>query len=98
MKTCTRCGREFPATLEFFYPRKDLKSGIASECRDCHYDRCHKSYLDHQEERRARQHRYYEEHKEEAAVYYDENAHRIRAYSRSYAKAHPEWAEGTFHV
>jgi len=35
-KTCTKCGVDHPATLEFFPPRKhDSKDGFSSWCRVC---------------------------------------------------------------
>lgn len=37
MKMCTHCGREKPATTEYFAERKDKhsRSGLTSWCRDC---------------------------------------------------------------
>lgn len=34
-KTCTKCGKEFPATVEFFYRSKKGKYGVQSECKQC---------------------------------------------------------------
>lgn len=34
-KACTKCGRELPATTEFFYPQKDCRNGLRPECREC---------------------------------------------------------------
>ena len=34
-KTCTKCGRIFEATTEFFYRCKTLKSGLTSQCKTC---------------------------------------------------------------
>ena len=35
MKVCTKCGQEFPATAEYFPPRKAVPSGKSSQCRQC---------------------------------------------------------------
>lgn len=42
-KTCTKCGREFPHTPEFFYAAKEIKSGLRGSCKDCDRLR-HKRY------------------------------------------------------
>ena len=34
-KTCPSCIREYPATPQYFYPRRDRKSGLSSWCRAC---------------------------------------------------------------
>lgn len=34
-RRCTKCKREFPATLEFFSPQKKGKYGLRSSCRSC---------------------------------------------------------------
>jgi DNA-directed RNA polymerase subunit RPC12/RpoP len=36
VKRCSRCGTEFPATLEFFLARKRSTDGLTSRCRECH--------------------------------------------------------------
>ena len=38
-KVCTACGREFPATVEYFYKHKNSKYGLTSECKECSSDR-----------------------------------------------------------
>ncbi len=35
MKTCRRCGSEFPATEEFFHKDSKVKSGLRSRCKPC---------------------------------------------------------------
>ena len=73
MKTCTKCGSEYPATLEFFYANKQVKSGLRCDCRLCHnkttnaYQKkhldkvrvyCAKYRAGHGEQERARQIRF----------------------------------------
>lgn len=38
-KVCTNCGRELPATTEYFYIRKDNKDGLRNDCKACHNER-----------------------------------------------------------
>lgn len=38
MRQCTRCKKEFPATVEYFYPNKTGKYGLNSTCRQCARD------------------------------------------------------------
>lgn len=45
-KTCYHCGREFPATLEFFYRHHRHKLDLSNECRECSRERNRKVYQD----------------------------------------------------
>ena len=49
-KICTKCGKEFPATLEFFSPHSLGKFGLKPACRIC----CRKWQEDNREEINAR--------------------------------------------
>ena len=42
-KTCSKCKKELPATLEYFYREKIVKSGLSSRCKKCKYE-CSKKY------------------------------------------------------
>lgn len=35
LKICTKCKRELPATLEYFYADKRVKGGLLSRCKEC---------------------------------------------------------------
>lgn len=35
MKTCTKCGKELPATLEYFYKNSGGKFGLTPRCKPC---------------------------------------------------------------
>lgn len=35
MKICTKCHKEYPATIEYFYAEKRVKSGLQVKCRLC---------------------------------------------------------------
>jgi hypothetical protein len=34
-KACSKCGRIFPATLEYFYSDKECRYGVSSICKEC---------------------------------------------------------------
>lgn len=57
-RRCTKCGREFPATLEFFHKQKTGKYGLSSRCKDC------KKEYAKSDERRAYNRAYYLSHPE----------------------------------
>lgn len=56
-KTCTCCKKEFPATAEFFYKKKDGKYGLFSKCKVCtaEYSAEHKQKPEVKQRRRERQ-------------------------------------------
>jgi hypothetical protein len=35
VKRCKKCGKEFPATTEYFYKHKECKDGLFGNCKDC---------------------------------------------------------------
>ena len=35
MKTCNKCGNEYPATTEYFYAKKTGKHGLSARCHEC---------------------------------------------------------------
>jgi hypothetical protein len=36
LKRCTKCGNEFPATLDYFTKHAISKDGLRSHCKECH--------------------------------------------------------------
>ena len=80
-KTCTKCGKTFPATTEYFYKRKKGKYGLHAPCRECHRRDVHQYNQ-----------RYYYAHAKEIVVHHKERrqAHpeKAREKSRRYAAAH----------
>ena len=34
-QVCKRCNKKLPATLEYFYTHKNMKSGLRSSCKEC---------------------------------------------------------------
>ena len=69
MKTCSKCKRGFPATLEFFHKNKLGKYGLNSKCKECksqyqqdnreHRLKYFKQWYQDNKEQIAEQHRQY---------------------------------------
>lgn len=56
LNRCTKCGQEFPATIEYFPPRKRNINGLNSECRGCKraYNRTYDKKIERKEKRNKR--------------------------------------------
>lgn len=76
-KCCTRCGKEYPATLEYFTSRAKGRFGLASECKDCEHIRQAAYRAVSKDKKRERNQRYYAENKarEKKRIkrYYEQN-------------------------
>lgn len=72
LKRCKKCGREFPATRDYFYKAKDNKDGLKGACVTCS---------------RASHHAWYEANREYRAAYNKEYRTANRDYFASYMKA-----------
>ena len=35
MKKCSKCGKEYPTTLEYFHRQTGKKDNLTSACKDC---------------------------------------------------------------
>ncbi len=63
MKKCNKCGRDFPATNEFFYSKTN-NNGIQGTCKNC-YKENRKQYRENNKDKISeRQREYYENNKE----------------------------------
>lgn len=65
LKTCTKCGGEYPATEEFFYRRSDRPS-LGAQCKGCVYARNNALRKRHPERRTAEHRRYRERYPEKS--------------------------------
>lgn len=63
-KCCTKCGAEYPATLEYFPPDKQKLDGLHSWCRPCFRARNKEYVKKHPEKRRQRAKKYYHKNRE----------------------------------
>jgi len=94
LKTCTKCGRELPATVGFFPRDATKRDGLRSHCRECDAARHTAYYAAHREEKRAQRATRYAAHSEEErarhAAYRAAHCEELRAYMVAYNAAHRE--------
>lgn len=88
-KICTKCGKEFEATVEFFYKRKRGKFGLCFWCKNCMKGYNKKYQIEHREHLKkylkkwcANNVEYSKEYKKK---YYIENIGHIREYRKDNA-------------
>ena len=85
-KRCTKCGQEFPATLEFFYKWKYSHDGLSSQCKTCLCERARQWRIDHLDKVRETKRQYRKNHQEiiaEKQRQYNKT-HREKAAERSH--------------
>jgi 5-methylcytosine-specific restriction endonuclease McrA len=91
LKTCSKCGEEKPATLEFFPKIKWNKQGLASRCKLCQSIYRRDYYARHREDAVAYSAQYTKDHREEANAYSRDwgrrNADRRKRYNENWKKA-----------
>ena len=97
-KKCTKCGRELPATLEFFNGQSKTRDGLMYECKKCFAKRRATYNAAHRDEQHAYDKQYRATHAKEksarAAAYYQAHREERIAYTARYRAAHPGyWAE-----
>lgn len=68
MKTCTKCGKEYPATAEFFTKNRCRKDGLHCWCKICGREYANIRTREHRQERREYSKRWYEKHKNELRI------------------------------
>lgn len=83
MKVCSTCGRELPATTEYFYQDKRRKKGLKSPCKKCAAKRDAKYRAGNKERIGKYYAKYHTENRERKAKYHAK-------YRKSPAKYHPE--------
>lgn len=76
IRRCTKCGKEFPATPEFFYR---AGAALRHDCKQCAYQRGKRYNKEHKEEKQTKRKIYEELHRE-----------RIRDRFREYCHTHSE--------
>jgi 5-methylcytosine-specific restriction endonuclease McrA len=91
MKTCSKCGSEYPATKDFFYWRKDR--GLQSVCKPCHISKVMETCGEWQRNNREKMHGYYAKYhaanKDRAHEYYLENKAKYDEQRRARREADP---------
>ena len=92
VKICTKCGKELPATIEYFSKMKKGKYGLRADCKKCNSVYRKKHYDKNKKQIREKQNKYFrlyyaknkEQICEDKKEYYKENRERILDYSRQY--------------
>ena len=89
-KTCTKCGKELPATAEYFSKDKRIKCGLAAKCKDCN-----RMWKEENKERiKQYKKKYREENKEmlseQKKAYYEQNKEHIKQYKKKYYEENKE--------
>lgn len=82
-KICSKCGKEFPATAEYFYRDKTL-DGLACHCKKCK-EAVHKRWLETN----------LEKHRARLRKWYEDNREKCRARVKKYVKNNPEKRRAT---
>ena len=94
LKTCSKCGKTYPATTEFFYCKASGRDGLYPRCKTCMAIHSQGYYAAHKEERLAYSRAYYASHREERLACHRaySAAHReeIVARDRAYYEVHKE--------
>jgi len=80
MKTCKKCGQDFPATAEYFSRNKRQKDGLFYYCKTCKG----KSDADYYLRNKA-------SHNKKARQYYIDNRDAVLAMTRRYKEANKAW-------
>lgn len=86
-KECTKCGKSYPATTEYFTPAGEKRSGLHSWCRNCTRagNRESQKMVD-RETKKRRQKEHYERNREYYREYRRKTAKAKREYNREYYK------------
>lgn len=106
-RICTKCKREFPATLEYFHKHKLGKNGLRSTCKGCSTAASRAWSAANPERRRENQNRWNRENPERVKAKRLRHKSKHNAYSRAYDAAHREqkrakdkaryWSDPDFH-
>jgi 5-methylcytosine-specific restriction endonuclease McrA len=82
-KVCTKCGRDFPATTDYFHLHPRSPDGLKPRCKECRSLDSRREYMALPDARR-------QDKIAAAAAWGRLNKHQRSAYSKAYRKAHPE--------
>lgn len=93
LKKCTKCGNEYPDTLEFFAVKRRRKDGSAAldaQCRSCYNDKKKAARERNPEPYKAIKQRYRMNHPDADKVYQQNNREKSAKRQAAYRKRHPE--------
>ena len=84
-KTCTKCGKEFEATVEFFHKAKFGKFKLTAACKVCYCKRAQEYRENNKEKLAIRRAEHYQNNKEKVKIsvteYYQNNKEKIAIYT-----------------
>lgn len=93
-KSCSKCGKPFPLTSQFFQPNKSKKGGFESQCKICQSEHAKQHYEQNKAQVREQQKVYRETHREQRLEqkkqYYEAHRDQDNARRRAYRLAHLE--------
>lgn len=93
-KKCTLCGKEYPATAEYFYRNKARIDGLRCDCKICMNARNKKYWEKHAGKRYQIHKAYVESHRDRltelAKVYRKNHSDEIRARKKAYSREHKD--------
>lgn len=96
MKTCTKCGIEYEATIEFFTTDKRRKDGLGSSCRVCDRKRGHIYYTNNKSDCNKRTHnQYFKNHefnKQKGRDWYKANKEVHNQRTKQWAERNPNYS------
>lgn len=93
---CTKCGNEYPATLEYFPADKRNRRGYSSWCRSCHRSDSRQRYQKNADEYRKRalerRNANIERARETTREYHRTHKEHERETNKAWREAHPEYS------
>lgn len=92
-KTCSKCDKIYPATLEYFHKCSSKKSGLNYACKKC-INECRRKYHQKHREELLLYKKYYKDHKEEVnrsqKKYWQEHKEEKSNHNKKYYRKHKE--------
>lgn len=93
-RRCTKCRKNFPSTLEYFYFKKGGKYNLTAVCKQCERLKGFKYYLKNKEKIKVTNKLYYQKNKKKIALkskqWQRANPEKVRIISARFHKNHPE--------
>lgn len=90
-KICNTCGKEFPATPDYFYKNKKSKYGILGKCKKCCKIYNKNYYINNRIKECKRQYNFRKENPRYANEYRKLNKKRIREYRKGWKDRNPNY-------
>src|SRR5262245_41378287 len=93
-RPCTKCGKSYPATMEFFIKSSQTKDKLSSWCRLCHRAWNNQKQAANRSAARKRARRYRERHlqrnRERVQRWQEENREFYRTIAKEWSRKHPD--------